>query len=117
MNFLRPRNAFDLMFDDLENSWEAMLLNKHDLDEDRENLYLSMEMPGISKENLKIEVNGHNLYVLGENKGKKARRYSKSFSLPNTVNVDKIEADLKDGVLTITVPKIESRAPKLVNIK
>lgn len=101
-----------------------------DISETDDGFCITAEVPGIKREDVKIEVVDHVLNIRGENKqekeekGKKFHRveryygsFSRSFSLPENVNEDKIEAVFKDGVLALTIPKTEIKKPKPIEIK
>jgi HSP20 family protein len=91
---------------------------------------ITVEVPGIKREDVKINIDDHVLSVRGENKqekeekGKKFHRieryygsFNRSFSLPENVNEDKVEAVFNDGVLTLTIPKTEVKKTKAIEIK
>jgi len=91
-----------------------------DVTEDNENLYVYAEIPGVDKKDIKINVSGDVLTLSGEKKSEQRdenknyyrieRNYgsfSRSFTLPAEVVVDKISADYKEGVLNVTLPKTE----------
>jgi len=91
---------------------------------------ITVEVPGIKHEEVKIDINNHVLSIRGENKlekeekGKKFHRiercygkFNRSFTLPENVNEDKVEAVFKDGILTLTIPKTEVKKPKAIEIK
>ncbi|HJY63695.1 MAG TPA: Hsp20/alpha crystallin family protein [Ignavibacteria bacterium] len=91
-----------------------------DVTEDNVNLYVHAEIPGVDKKDIKINVSGDVLTISGEKKTEQRdekknyyrveRNYgsfSRSFTLPAEVVVDKISADYKEGVLNITLPKTE----------
>lgn len=82
------------------------------------NLVLRAEMPGLNEKEIELNVQGDILTIRGEKKvdnevkredfHRVERRYgsfSRSFSLPNTVDTEKISAEYKNGVLTITIPQ------------
>ncbi len=93
-----------------------------------ESFQLMAEVPGLSKEDLNIRIQGNYLELSGKRnaevpKGYKAHRverettsFTRSFTLPADVNVDKIEAVLHDGLLTLNLPKAEAAKPKQINI-
>jgi HSP20 family protein len=86
------------------------------------------EVPGLSKDDLHIKIQGNYLELSGTRKsdapkGYRAHRverntmsFTRSFTLPADVNVDKIEAVLKDGLLTLSMPKAETAKPKQISI-
>lgn len=91
-----------------------------DVTEDNENLYVHAEVPGVDKNDIKINLVGDVLTISGEKKTEQKdekknyyrieRNYgafSRSFTLPSEIIVDKISADYNNGVLNITLPKTE----------
>lgn len=88
------------------------------LDEDSTGYTLSIDMPGIKKNDLAIETNNGSLTIKAESKTKgRSRSYQRTFKLPEMVKADAIEAELMDGILQVRMPKTEERRPKLVQIK
>lgn len=90
---------------------------------------LSMDIPGIRKEDLDIEVKENKLYVSGERKQqerdeksgvmrseKRYGKFSRAFTLPQNVNADLIEARFENGVLEIALPKEEKAQPRKITI-
>jgi HSP20 family protein len=90
---------------------------------------LSLEIPGMSADDIAIEMHEGRLTVSGERKQEEAvegktlhrveRRYGKFarvFKLGTEVNADKITADYANGVLTVTVPKTEKVQPKRIQV-
>jgi HSP20 family protein len=91
-----------------------------DVTEDNSNLYVHAEIPGVDKKDIKINVVGDVLTISGEKKSEQKDEsknyyriertggsFTRSFTLPAEVVVDKIDAEYKDGVLNITLPKTE----------
>lgn len=72
---------------------------------------LYMDMPGVSSENISMDVEDQILTVIGDScltdEGK-AVRFRRRFSISKEVNAAKIKAKIKDGVLEVTLPKAES---------
>lgn len=79
---------------------------------------ISIELPGVSEDDIELSVDNHVVTVKGEKKTEREESgdtwyfserqfgaFSRSFRLPPDANEDKVSADLKDGVLTVTVPK------------
>lgn len=85
---------------------------------------LQMLVPGLAKEDLKLQVENDILTISAEKKevtkeGERFTRrefgrpaFSRSFKLPNTVNTSAISAELTNGVLHLTLPRTESAMPK-----
>ena len=101
-----------------------------DIKEDKENYFVMLDLPGISKNDVKVSYADGQLSISGERKQEKESndskfhrvertygRYYRSFTLPQQVKEDKIEAEFKDGQLTVTVPKAEEAKPKELEIK
>lgn len=99
--------------------------------EDQETYFLmSLDLPGMKQEDIKIEVVDKVLTISGERKrdlklenkpfSKFERHYGsfeRSFSLPATVDVSKIEASYESGVLELYLPKAELAQPKKIEIQ
>lgn len=89
---------------------------------------LTAEVPGVAKEDLNIRIQGNYLELSGTKKsdvpeGYKAHRierdpssFTRSFTLDADVDADRIEAVLKDGLLTLSMPKAESAKPKQIAV-
>lgn len=100
------------------------------LTEDKDGYYVRAELPGLKADELNISVTGNTLSVSGERKivseGKdikyhrrerEAGSFSRIISLPGEVNSDKVDAKLKDGILTVNIPKAEIAKPKQITVK
>lgn len=91
-------------------------------------LMLKAEVPGVAREDLHVRIQGNYLEISGNRKadapeGYQAHRversnasFSRSFTLPYDVDADKVEAGLKNGVLTLLLPKSEAAKPKKITI-
>jgi HSP20 family protein len=99
-----------------------------DIYEDRDSLKVTLEMPGVEKGNVDIRVEESVLFVEGRLDLAKYRglqplyteynigNYSRSFRLSNAIDQDKIGAELKDGVLSLTLPKAEKAKPRTIQV-
>jgi len=100
-----------------------------DIYENGDNLVLKAELPGINPDDVEIRVEDNTLYLKGERKFEKEVKeqsyhrversygaFTRTFSLPNSVDADKVAANFKDGVLTLTMPKKEEAKPKTIKI-
>jgi len=97
--------------------------------EDEQNLYAEAELPGFGMEHLEVYVVGNELTLKGERpeehqeKGSFHRRergtgmFNRTLQLPLTIDADRVEATLKDGVLMITMPKTAEARPRKVQVK
>jgi HSP20 family protein len=94
--------------------------------------YLEVDLPGVKKEDIHIDVEDNALRISGERKLQEERRdeefyrvesvygkFERLFSLPEDVDASKIEAEMEDGVLQIKIPKKQAieKAPKKIEIK
>jgi HSP20 family protein len=100
-----------------------------DIYEDEQAIQLKLEVPGIEEKDLDVRVENNVLTVSGERKFEKEekeenfrrveRRYgsfSRSFTLPNTVNTEDIQADYSHGVLNIRLAKRAEAKPKQIKV-
>lgn len=108
---------------------EATFAPAVNIHEDEKAFAVSVELPGLTKEEVDIELDGGVLTLKGEKKFENEksekgfhlveRRYGKfvrRFSLPDTVDAEAVEATMRDGVLTLTLPKIEAPKPKKIAV-
>ena len=100
-----------------------------DIYEDNNNLVLKADLPGVDPKDVEIKVENGTLYLSGERKFEKEVReenyhrversygaFSRSFSLPNSIDADKVVAEYKDGQLILTMPKREEAKPKTIKV-
>lgn len=92
-----------------------------DVLEDENNFYARFEVPGIKKEDVKVDLNDRLLTISAEKKekrgdGESSSSYTRSISVPDSVNAETIAARLEDGVLTVTLPKSEERKPRTIQV-
>lgn len=101
-----------------------------DLAEYENESILIAEMPGVRKEDLKISVDNGFLTITGERKPYempegsnwvrneiRTGTFSRSIELPHEVDADHISAELRNGILRITLPKAETIKPREIRIK
>lgn len=114
-NVMQPRGAFSPAVDIAEN----------------ETAYLvKAELPGIKREDLKVEVKDNTLVLAGERKFEQEVKrenfhriersfgnFTRSFVLPNNVDTQKVEAKFEDGVLNVTIPKLPESQPQGIKIQ
>jgi len=131
----RPRkDLFDLFFEDLtlpdfwtaEKSW----MPAFDVSETDNEIVVKAELPGMNVEDIDIALTDGLLTIKGERKMEKEDKeenyhrierqfgsFSRSLNLGTKVRADGIEAGYKDGILTVTLPKVEESKPKKIEVK
>jgi HSP20 family protein len=108
----------------LFNGWTPAL----DLYQTNDDVVAVVELPGMRKDDIEISLHDGTLSISGERKdevaeGDKATRterlvgkFRRSIALPTRVDVNKVNASYKDGILTITLPKAEEVKPKQIKV-
>jgi len=99
-----------------------------DIYEDKGNVVLRMEMPGVTRENLDIKIDGDILIIHGKKTGNyndktkflihevREGDYYHEYSLDYTIDRNKIDAALDKGILTLTLSIKESEKPRKINV-
>ncbi len=113
-----------------EGLWrEARVFPSINILEDGERFFVEAEIPGLSLDDVQVEVNGNELSIRGERKTatdedrtfhhreRGVGSFSRLITLPVDVSPDKVEAVLKDGILTITLPKVEQAKVRKISVK
>jgi HSP20 family protein len=101
-----------------------------DVFEDTNTVKIVAELPGVKPEDVKLSLESNTLTIRGEKKqqaeerNERVHRYERSygsferaFLLPSTVDGEKISAEYRDGVLTVTVPKAERARPREIPVR
>jgi HSP20 family protein len=96
-----------------------------DISETDKEYLIRAELPAVKKEDVKVTVEGGMLTIAGERKQHKEEKsekyhqvesfygiFTRSFALPDNVNIDAIRCDDKDGMLTVHLPKTETQKSK-----
>lgn len=130
-----PMNSlFNPCFEDFWNSQpgevECNILPRTDILEGKDNYVIYAEMPGVSKEDFKVEVENDVLTISGKKsvraKGEDEQQYRserqcgsyrRSFRLGNEIDTSKIKAKYENGVLEITLIKAEKAKAKSIEVK
>ena len=98
-----------------------------DIYENDDEILLHAEMPGVRKDDITVNIDNGNLTLSGirsmtaegaaewEEFGDV--EYQRAFSVPQTIDVNKVNAELKDGILALHLPKSEAAKPRQVEIK
>jgi HSP20 family protein len=129
------RDEIDRLFDspfadltrttNLLSGWTPAL----DVYEDKENFVVKAELPGMKREDIEVSLHDGTLSISGERKSEAKHqdahvfraerfygRFQRTVTLPAAVASDKVKAQYKDGVLTITLPKTEEAKPKQIDV-
>lgn len=145
MNVVKFKKNNDLLNETLNSvfgnqlftDWENLNLTKSytpkvNITEDRDNFNIKMELPGLTKDDIKLAVENNVLAVSGSKKEETKSEdknvivnelfygeFSRNFNLSKDIKIDAIDAEFKDGILNITLPKVEEAKPvvKQINIK
>ena len=101
-----------------------------DIYDDRDHVIVKAEMPGMKREEIEVSLTNDTLTISGERKKEQETkgqetyrserffgRFQRSITLPQPVDPTRIEANYKDGVLTITCPKSEEAKRRQIEVK
>jgi HSP20 family protein len=124
----RLGNVLDEAFESgaITSAWHPAV----DIFEDKDAVKIMAELPGVKPEDVKLSLENNLLTIRGEKKqeaeerNERVHRYERSygsferaFVLPSTVDGEKISAEHRDGVLTVTVPKAERARPREIPVR
>ncbi|TAJ69834.1 MAG: Hsp20/alpha crystallin family protein [Phenylobacterium sp.] len=132
--FAPIQREFDRLFDQLGNGWAALaeidLSPRMDIRDTKDSLEISVELPGLARDDVKITVEDEVLTISGEKKTEREAKeedyhfsertygaFSRSVTLPRSVEAAKIKATMKDGVLKVTAPKNGTAQTKSIEIQ
>jgi HSP20 family protein len=124
----------DRMFEDFfsrplgfQSGWNLPAVDMYQTDND---VIVKATIPGISPDELDIQITGDTLTLQGEIKQEEHienakyhlrehhyQSFSRSLTLPVQVVADKANAEIKNGILTLTLPKAEETKPKVITVK
>jgi HSP20 family protein len=102
-----------------------------DIEEEEDRYVIKADLPGVDKKDIDVKLENGVISIRGEKqteketgKGTKRHRterfhgsFARSFSLPDAVKDERVEANYKDGVLSLVIPKVEEAKPKSIDIK
>ncbi len=131
----RINKDFESVFDSFFNfPWHRSVngdfVPRIDITEDKDQMVLRAELPGMEKDAIKVVVEDGVLTISGEKANKvesdditqvwseiSIGSFSRSLTLPDYVEPDKIKADYKNGILILNLPKMEKAKPKEIEVK
>ncbi|MBB6062021.1 HSP20 family protein [Thermosipho japonicus] len=129
--FVELQKEIDRLFEDFvrPSRFDTTHFPKVDVYETDKEVVIEAELPGLKKDDVKITIEDNVLTIKGErkfNREDKGKNYKiieraegyfeRSFGLPEYVDVEKIKAKFNDGVLTIELPKKETKDKKVIDI-
>ncbi len=101
-----------------------------DVVENNDTYIIKAEIPGMNKDDVKITLENNVLTIRGEKKNESEKKennyhrversygmFERSFTVPGSIKTNDIDAQYKDGVLTLTLPKAEEAKPKQIDVK
>jgi HSP20 family protein len=110
----------------LEGAWSPAV----DIYDSKDSLLVRADMPGMKKDGIEVSVHKDTLLIKGEKKQEQEEKgkdfvrmerfygsFNRAIRLPSDVDADKVQANYKDGVLELTLPKKEEAKPKQLKIE
>ena len=140
----RPRRSLPAVQDELDRAFDRLLRNwmspaslsefdwnpSVDVSETDDAIIVTAEIPGISPDDIDVSVDENQLVISGEKRQEEEEKeknyyrmersygsFKRIFTLPRSADIDRVSAEQKDGILTITVPKTEVAKGKKVQVK
>ena len=125
-----PMRGLAPLFEKLEGEREFAFLPRFDVKETTEAFLVKADLPGVSEKDIEVTVSGTRLTISGKREEEKKEKgevyytwerscgmFTRSFKLPEGVDAERLEAELKGGVLTIVAPKRAEFQPRKVTVK
>ena len=119
------QDELDRLFESPLTGWAPML----DVREDKDTFSVRVELPGMKREDIDVSLHDDALIISGERKEEAIPedttvhrqerfygKFSRALTLPAAVAGDKVKAQYKDGILTVTLPKAEEAKPKTITV-
>ncbi len=145
MKYIVTRNSnpvsvgrdFDSLFNSFWNNWGLPTTKTPSVDiwETEKNYVVEAELPGYCEKDVDVHIDKHVLKISSLHEAEKETKkeekespnylirerscqsFERSFTLPEGIDEDNIEGEFKNGVLTITIPKVEAKQPKKIDVK
>jgi len=121
---------FDALSEESLSKSSAGVFPLTNVTEDQDHYYIRAELPGIKSSELDIQVTANGVSIAGERKipvegnnvkyhrrERESGKFSRSIGLPGDIDVNKVEAHLKNGILTVTISKAEIAKPRQVTVQ
>ncbi|RYZ77430.1 MAG: Hsp20/alpha crystallin family protein [Proteobacteria bacterium] len=131
MRMLSPLSVVPMssVFDEMDRLMDtfvggsALRSDRVDLQEGDGHFIVSFDMPGVKRENIKVETRGQQLSITSERRrvsggaNNGVEKFERTFTLPNSIDREKIEVQYEDGVLSFYLPKSEAAKPRTFEIQ
>ena len=120
-------SIFDSFFNDPLNVSNSRNVLNYDVYSNKENFFVDIELPGISKEDIKVDVEGDEVKISAEyakiddsfsvvKKSRLEGKVSQSFKVSSDLDVEKIEAKFENGLLRLSIPVKEAAQTRSIDI-
>ena len=119
------QDELDQLFETPLRAWAPVL----DVHEDKDNFVIRTELPGLRREDIDVSLHDGAVIISGERKVEAVKegveihrqeryygKFQRALTLPAPVAADKVKAQYKDGILTVTLPKVEEAKPKQITV-
>lgn len=129
----RLATGFDRLWDELAGEAKTQVrafTPACDVEETETHFLVSLDVPGVPKDAIKLELKDRQLLISGERKQERTEKsegrvftektygsFQRAFELGDSVDASKIEAAYKDGVLKVLIPKAEETKPRTISVK
>lgn len=119
-------NIIDQFFNDLSYDPRFSLMSTNNVsnyyNENEKEYYLTMDVPGMSKNDIEVTFDNNRLRISGQRKSDEYNSYEygkmeRNFSVPNNVETGKISAKIDNGVLKVLLPKAKSSLGRKISVK
>lgn len=123
------RQEMDRIFEDFTDDGPASGFPALNVWEEAANFTVEAELPGFRIEDVEVHVRGQELTLSGERRLEEKEgvtyhrrerahgKFHRTLELPLPVDADKVQASLQNGVLTVTLPKVEAARPRKIEVK
>ena len=108
------------LFQTVATGWASENAFPVDIYTDKENVFVRAELPGVERDALNVELTDDQLTISASrnsgNENDSSESFSRTISLPESVQGEKVTAAYQDGVLTVTLPKVEAVKPRKIAV-
>ena len=112
------------LFNELNNVFDDSFLlrrmnnnSSHKIEHDDDGATLTVNVPGYNKKLIDVSVDGDTLTIEGKSNSGDTNGFTRRYTISDSYDVDGIEANVVDGVLTLSLPYLEEVKPKKVKVK